>query len=313
MANARLYVDPPPFQSTPFGLLSVMQFRDNTDPHWQAGITYEPLCASASTIFDTCMVTGTGGPGPTKTATTTRVTRGALPFTVFEEVDCGPIHWTDAEAFAQQALLNSESYQLERVFWTGLAGPVGNQAVINPHLAANAILYDQSGPTNSILLQPAAAPVTGTAVDPVEGLGLIEKALGDAYNGVGIIHMPVNVIPHFSMSRLLVDGPRLKTWNGNLVAAGTGYPGTGPDGTLPPAGQTWIYATGPVFGYRGQVRVLPIGVNNAARNQQTGFDRNVDTVKAIAERTYVVGWDCALIAVLLDTGGEVVGAPLSSH
>ena len=52
---------------------------------------------------------------------------------------------------------------------------------------------------------------------------------------------------------LVKSGVTLRTWNGNLVAAGAGYPGTAPDGSDPAAGTSWIYGTGPVFIYRSDV------------------------------------------------------------
>lgn len=305
MPNLRLYVDPPGFTNTPYNIFSAAEIRDSSDQHWMAGITYEPLCGGAATTFDPCIVSGTGSGAGVKTGNTTRITRGATAFTVYSEVDCAPVgHWDDAQNFAQQALLNEESYQVERAFWTGNAA---GKPVVHPHLASNTILYDPDTPgrPNSIILDLAATVVTGSAVDPVEGLGMIEKALGDAYNGVGVIHIPMNVIPHFSAMHLMPEGQtRLRTWNGNRVVAGAGYPGTGPDGSDPGPGKAWIYATGTIFGYRSSIRTY------ASPNQS--IDRSVNTQKMIAERTYVLAWDCALIAVLVSTGGETVGSALSA-
>ena len=65
------------------------------------------------------------------------------------------------------------------------------------------------------------------------------------------------------------------------------------------AGVTWMYATGSMFVYRGRPVILPI------RDSQ---DRTDNTVRAIAERTYVLGWDCCHYAVPVSIGGVVTGA-----
>jgi hypothetical protein len=82
----------------------------------------------------------------------------------------------------------------------------------------------------------------------------------------------------------------MTTKNGNKVAIGGGYPGSGPDGAPRAANTTWLYATGNVFGYRSNVRVrAPQGAES--------IDRSNNTIKMIAERTYVLGWDCCHFAV----------------
>ncbi len=316
--NLRQYVEPPGFTNTPYGLTSYVDWRpDSGDNHWRAGITYEPICGAALTTNDPCIVTGTSGAGLTKSQTGFRTTRAALPITVFAEVDCAPVgHWDDAEAFAQQMFLRNESFALEKAFWTGIISTrPGDTTGVYPHLAANAQVLDSANSLSTIVLQPAATVVTGIAVDPTEGLGRLEKALGTAYNGIGFIHAPVETIPHLSTGRLIQEGQiKLRTWNGNYVVAGTGYPGTGPDGTDPGVGKAWMYATGQLFGYRGPIKTIPLmsasngsGPGSVGR-AQLSLDRTVNTTKVLVERQYVVSWDCSLFAILVSTGGQVTGS-----
>lgn len=294
----RLTVPPPTFTPTPNGLLSVVQARfDEQDPHWRFGVTYQPLCGNASTTYDACLaVTGTGGPPlpGAKSATASNTARGATPFTVFAEFDCSPAAWDEQAAqLAEQALTRYESAQVERAFWTGVAG---GKTVAFPHLAADAEVLDSS----AILLQTAATPVTGAVLDIVEGLGRLESALASCLNGAGVIHVPVVLGAALDGWGLLhKDGPRWRTANGNLVALGAGYPGTGPDGTTP-TNAAWMYATGPVFAYRSGVETMP---------PASIVDRSTNTVAGIAERTYVLGWDCCHYAVLISTGGDITGTP----
>jgi hypothetical protein len=307
VANSRNYVDPPAFTPAPFGLLtSLPEFiRTPSDPHWQMGVNYESLCGTANTTFDDCIaVTGSGAgqpvpPSPAKTDTgADLVKRGATPFTVFTEVDCSaPGFWDRAEEVIGDAITRMEQYQVEKSFWTGLAG---GQLTVFPHLQASAQIVDE----DTIILQTAATQASGAAIfDVVEGLARLEGALADCYDGVGIIHAPVE-LNAIMQSQLLVtqDGPRWRTGSGNIVVFGHGYQGTGPTDAptaSQPANSAWMYATGSMFIYRSPVLSI-------ARHDS--IDRAENTVKAIAERTYVLGWDCCHFAVQVSLGGVVSGA-----
>lgn len=301
MANPRQYVSAPAFTPLPFGLLSALgpDVRMPRDAHWQSGITYEPICAQGGTTYDECFsVTGTGGapvPPASKSPTTTIGERGAMPFTVYTEVDCSAVgFWERAAEIVGDAYTQSEQWQVENALWSGVAG---GQPVVWPHLAANAQFSDANG----IILQTAATPVSGlsTPLDIVEGLGALEAALGDCYDGVGVIHAPRNLIAPMSQAQLIVrEGPRYRTMGGNIIVFGAGYRGTSPAGASV-SGQTWMYATGAMFIYRSSVQVF--------RGNEI-IDRAKNTVKALAERTYLIGWDCCHLAVNISTGGVVVGA-----
>lgn len=300
MAGPRLYVPPSSYTPLPYGLLSVVQARfDEVNPHWQTGITWQPLCGIAAATYDECLaVTGTGAPPPpsSKTATATWTARGATPFTVYSQFDCSPAVFAEqSQQLGSESLARTEAWRLEYAFWTGVAD---TNTTVFPHLAADTQVVDSEG----ILLQTASAAVTGV-VDVVEGLATVEKALADCLPGVGVVHIPRQLVPAFSAQGLLVkSGVTLRTWNGNLVAAGAGYPGTAPDGSDPAAGTSWIYGTGPVFIYRSDVQVMPI---------YSIVNRSTDDVAAIAERTYVLGFDCCHVAALVTTGGEPAGEPSS--
>jgi hypothetical protein len=295
----RMYVAAPSFEASPFGLLSVVEARYTEDnPHWRTGVQWQPICGTADTTYDPCLaVTGSGGPPPTpaaKTAGVTDETRGATPFTVYAGFNCSPAAWAEeAGERAQDAMTRLESWQVERAFWTGVAG---SQDTVWPHLAADAERRDMYG----VLLQTAADPVTGAVLDIVEGLGRLEQDLADCYPGVGVIHVPAVLGPALDANSLVhKDGRQLRTLNGNVVALGAGYPGTSPAGSAPAAGSAWIYATGPVFAYRSRIEVPPA---------PSTVNRSNNTVSALAERTYVLGFDCCLHAALVSTGGEVAGA-----
>jgi hypothetical protein len=303
VANLRQIVDPPSFTPLAYGLLSVMEQPTPQPDHWQQGITYEPLCSvnvsgMGALTYDECIVvTGAGGgpPAPPDFSVNglQQSTRGALPFTTYVEFDCSTVGLQNAQALAEQALSAAEPWQVERAFWTGLAA---GQTVVFPHLAASAQVLDATG----ILLQSAAVNVTGTGSVGVVGdlvnietaLGLLEAALANCYNGVGVIHVPQLLVPTMDAWGIIrAQGPIMKTLNGNRVAVGAGYPGTGPDGSARAGNTCWMYATGNVFGYRTDVRV------RAPDTSAASLDRSTNTRKMIAERTYVIGWDCCHFAV----------------
>jgi hypothetical protein len=305
VVNARSLVDPPKFTPYPYGLLSVAQPANAGDTHWKLGVTYEPICGVVSTTYDACFtVTGTGQVAlpPAKVANATEGRRGATAFTVYAEIDCSAVGFYDrAEATARDALQRSEQTQVEMAFWTGRAA--GAQTVF-PHLAANSLLLDPDG--SNITLQTAATVVTGggSGEDVVEALGRLESALMSCYDGVGVIHVPIALAPALAHSNLVVkQGQRLFTPMGNMLAFGAGYLGTGPDGSNPAPGSTWMYATGAAFYFRGDVMTFP---------REQSLDRSVNTLKMIAERTYVLGWDCCHFAVQTTLGGIPAGAPLGS-
>ena len=294
MAGARPVVDGPSFTPLPYGLWNAVQ-QPTPDPHWRQGITYIERCPDAAITYDECLaVTGTGGPPPAPAAKTDNVDqrfRGATPFTVFAEFDCSPIGLADAQSAAVDALARIENWQVERVFSTGATGGITSQF---PHLAANAEVVDAQG----IVLQTAAtAVVSGSGVDVADGLGRLEAELAACYGGQGVIHIPKTALPTFAAWDLAVlrDG-QFYTPCGNLLVVGAGYANTSPSVIAAAAGTAWIYATGAVFGYRSDVFFT------AARES---FDRAENTMKLIAERTYVLGFECCLLAAQVDLGVPV--------
>lgn len=305
----RTYVAAPSFTPLPYGLLSTLEpdIRRPANNHWQFGVNYEPICAESNTTFGDCFaVSGNGlgivGDAPRKIATATVARRGATPFTVFSEVDCSAVgFWDRAEEVVGNSFTQSEQWQVEYALWTGLAD---GQITVFPHLAANTVVVDEFG----ITLQTAASPASGvsTPLDIVEGLAQLEAALSDCYDGVGVIHAPRTLIAPMADAHLIVETSNgYRTVGGNIIVFGAGYRGTSPAGILTP-GQAWMYATGAMFIYQSRAQVLP--VHPTRGRGENSYDRANNTVKAIVERTYVIGWDCCHIGVNVSTGGIATGA-----
>lgn len=298
MARGRLLIGSGtlPFTAPQFGLLSTATQLDLPDAHWRMGITWEPLCPESSGTYDPCaaVVDNAGAavqapPPPAKSATTDWQVRGAAPFTAYSRIDCSPVgQWDQLSETNQQALIRSEERFVETAFWSGA---VAGQTVVFPHLAADSVVEDGAD-----LLQPAATIVSNTPQEIHVGIGLLEDAMRDCYPGVATLHMPINLLALAAQGELLESrAGRMFTKLGSKIVVGD-YPGTAPDGTTD-AGVTWMYATGEVFFMREPTPTRFSTVES--------FDRRVNTVEVIAERTYVIGWDCCLFAIPIDNGVSI--------
>lgn len=137
-------------------------------------------------------------------------------------------------------------------------------------------------------------PTPGTAVHPVDGLGILEKFAAANYGGVPVVHVERNVGTVLTTLGSVIRGSgRLETVQGALVSSGGGYDLDGPGETpvTPGAGEAWLYVTGTVVARRSAV----IEVNEIAGSVQA------NEFMALAERPYVLAWECITAAVLVDT------------
>jgi hypothetical protein len=268
----------------------MIDWSGDGDPHWQAGIEWQSLCGDAATALDYCV---TGAPLPAQKVDTGGLEmRGANPFTVYAEIDCSPVgtNWDRGMADARRLLEMTEAHAVESAFWTGTAAGVLD--TVYPHLAADSEVSDSSS-VFPVVLQTAATIVTGsTGVTSALGMGALEDAATDCYHGVVTIHVPMIAVASL-MHRGIIqrDGARLRTIAGNTVIVGAGYANTSPTGAAAGIGQAWLYATGQVFGYRSAVKTFM---------REQSLERSTNTLKAIAERTYVLGFECCHHAVLIN-------------
>lgn len=282
----------PRFTPVRFGLTSVADFPVlDDDPHWRNGIEFMPDdCAEAEVTIDKCPGTPT-----TKSPNVTGVgVLGAAPFTVYAWIACNPVGHsrTEMEGRTLAALANGEERAVERTFWTGVA----DTGTIFPHLAHDAVVV-----TGGAQVQSAASVIVTGAVDVVEGIGLLEGALGECYGGEGVIHVPRRALAHLAAWHLIQeDGGRLRTIGGTKIAAYSSGNRQGPTGVDPAAGITWAYATGAVSIRRSAPTPTSAYVE--------AIDRRENSLVYIAERTYVINWDCCHLALQLNLGGIVSGA-----
>lgn len=113
----------------------------------------------------------------------------------------------------------------------------------------------------------------GTAADPVHALALAEQFLGEQSAGQGVIHMPRLIATLLGTQYLTGSGSVLRTTLGTPVVAGGGYPNDGR-----------IFTTGQMFGFRSEVFY-------STNRPGDLLDRRTNDAYAVAERTYLVGFD----------------------
>lgn len=283
-APARYVAAPSPVAPR-FGLFSVSTILEpgsesGAEGHWPLGIEWEPIpCAPASIIGVGCDPATSGNDdrfGYPKTGADSSNLVVGSPFGVYGSFSCSPIgHWSDAEDRALAHLYAGEERAVERAIYRGEAG------------------NDRS------LVDPATVDVTptpGTAVDIIDGFALLESYLGLNHSGIGVIHGNPREITWAASQYLLADhnasATQLTTQLGTLVASEGGMSATiAPNGATTPGNDYWLYATGrPIIR-----RTAPILTSERGASLNTS---NND-LEVIAERIYVVAWDCATAAVLV--------------
>lgn len=207
----------------------------------------------------------------------------ADPFVVVGSYECPPVGRPAGEAFeiARKRLLIWESHQVEETLWTGIVDSGTGLTTITPSFAFG-------NPDCDILpvdINPAGA------LDAVAAISAIEEALGDIVACGGIIHVPAELLAYlvrFNLARL--ENGIYYSPNGLKIIAGDGYPGSGPANVDAAAGETWIFATGPLV-------VVRSNVYNTPENLPEAVDRNINNVTVRAERFYAIGFSCVLLAI----------------
>ncbi|QYN17602.1 hypothetical protein [Amycolatopsis sp. DSM 110486] len=260
----------PPLPRTPhlFGLFSVASVVDVADPHMFMGVQWQPYpCDNPSLWRHDC-------PPPDKPRekrlTEQPATVTATPINVYGSFDCKLVGYNmpEATARAREHLLLGEQHAVEYGVWTGASDNV-------PRLAD----------TNT--------PSLGTVHDAASLLSELYQASDIHLAGDPVLHIPRAAAPHMRLHLMHAQGGRVVTAEGIPVAIGTGYTeaNTGPDGSKAPAGAFWVYATGPVTVWRGPVMDVPDPA-------EQGFNTRTNDYVALAERQFLVGWDCLTLAAL---------------
>jgi len=130
------------------------------------------------------------------------------------------------------------------------------------------------------ILTEAGAPVDLTAFTAKQGLGALEAEWADTHGIQPVVHLNVNAATVLG-DCLYREGARYFTYSGSPVIIGGGYYQATSDEAI-------IAITGPVVLYRSEINT-----------QANAVARATNQVSIIAERDYVVGWDCDALAATI--------------
>jgi hypothetical protein len=181
----------------------------------------------------------------------------------------------------------------------------GSQKAIERELWEGVVRKGESH--DNLSLSDAAATVLGggTAYSPRRALALLEQGIADAsqFGEQGLIHMTRDVAALLSSNSNMLFHDKVKehlqTLGGTPVVVGNGYSGAGPDdatGATPSATNKWMYATGTVRVYLGDVDVVN---DNLAQGYDVSGNANDMRLKAI--RPAAVYFDTSIhLAVRVD-------------
>lgn len=276
---------PPTLVSAParppgrFGLFSVANMVPQPEGRFQNGVEFDALpCTPARGASGTCVDVAAVRLGDELYGLPVRLganidTETGLPFAVFGWYDCSAMGRPLSESFvrAQEHLQAGEERAVERAIHEG--------DLDNEPSFAGADVVD---------LTPAGGAFT------VEALGILESFIGAEYGGVGVIHVPRRAVARLG-DRVSRQGQHLETTLGNYVAAGGGYD-IAQEADLATETATF-YATAIPSIRRSDVFVTP--------DPEHVLARNTNDVLAVAQRVYVVAWECFTVKVTVDLGPEL--------
>lgn len=203
----------------------------------------------------------------------------ATPFVVINSSVCGTVGQTfgEVEGRLRRRFQLKEQWGVERAFWGGGADVPG---------------YLQTNTVDTLDPVPTGGMTAAVSV--------LDQALADNYGLPGLVHVRPRLAAWMANAGVLRwDGQTVRTPRGNVVVFGDGYSGQGPAGEDPAADGTteWMYVTGRVVIWRDdEVFVPPL---------PQVLDRSTNQQYALAERTYAIGVECYLAAVLVTIGEPV--------
>lgn len=256
----------------PYGLFSTFSFRAEGDGRWQSGARFQTEPCSPIAGVPTWESDPETPEDHEKDLAREDGPEGeAVGFTVYghKTIDVVSTSFAEAQALAQARLLSGEERRVEQALWTGDLGNTPSLVGSTPD-------------------QPLGTAATATA----QAVAALESWIATELGYQGMLHMSRWMASHLLLKGAIeAKNGRLLTKLGTPVAAGTGYPGTGPGGTAPTDTAQWVYATPTIFGYRSEV----FGPDEPV------FDQRVNDIIALAERTYLLAMDtCGTAAVLVE-------------
>lgn len=176
----------------------------------------------------------------------------ALPFIVYATIQCGTAGHTTAEM----------------------------ETKVRRRLANGEQTSAEAGLANVLSTDPTLATIVPPGITLSDTIGELEQWLygiqptDQNYGYVGCLHCSPRIAAYAAEEDLIVqDGPLLRTRMGTVWSFGGGYPD---DGSIYITGQPTVWRSPDVF--------LP--------NSEQTIDRELNQRMLVAEREYVIGYDC---------------------
>lgn len=262
-------VEAPKIQPSAFGLLAVVKPENaSNEDQWVRGFAQEwETELYAATNYDD---TNSTSESIVSAGAPTRYTN-VKPWFIEAEEQISTMGFKGLDRFARV------SRQLEGV----------TQHAMEVELWDGAIRLGESHDNRALVSSAATKLNSGTALSARRALALLEHAIGQTSDGgeQGIIHMTRDVAALLaSNSNMLLheEGKdHLQTLGGTPVIVGSGYTGNGPVGATGAAASDtnkWIYATGTVKTYLGDVDVVN---DNLAQAYDVSGNKNDMKLKAV--------------------------------
>jgi hypothetical protein len=182
---------------------------------------------------------------------------------------------------------------------------ITRQKSIEAELWDGAVRKGESHDNKALTSNTVTVLNSGTALSAKRALALLEYTIGSVSHGgeQGIIHMTRDVAAILSSNSNMLFHDKgkehLQTLGGTPVVVGSGYSGTGPDGdagATASATNKWIYATGTVKTYVGNVDIV-----NDNLSQAFDVNGNQNDMRLKAIRPAAVYFDTSIhLAVRVD-------------
>lgn len=184
-------INAPNVTPRPHNLFTVAPPTTPPDPHWSAGVMWDPLaCLRTGVWLDQC-VSGAGDGSPKVVSDCTQQAMQQFqPFTVYAAIKRSGGDPDDSVALARSTLGNGENFGVEQYLWDRFVATV-------------------------------AAPVAAT--NAPTALATVEQALAANYMGQGVIHLTPYIATILGAQGLIGASPKMTTVIGTPVVVGAGY------------------------------------------------------------------------------------------
>lgn len=196
------------------------------------------------------------------------------PYAIYDGDGCTTLDSTfdDARQRTTDSLRVQSGHLVENVLWTG---------------QVNGLDFTANHPNTALASSDADLPNGTTSLGVVPAMSLMIETLADTIGGQrAMIHVPAELLPYLDFyGQVNRVGDLLTTFAADhIIVAGTGYPGTDPDG-VSEAGVTWIYGTSLVELFLSSITVPTDAPTYAA------VGRSLNDIDVVAERMALAHFD----------------------